>query len=132
MEGARALWAHVAPHLPQPKDDDAAWITLHYARTAAPPISFHMRAYSHRWLTERGLPSGLPDHLRPAAERMYPRIVEAVGISVNAPDHRRALGEAVRKAMSDAVMQCYADHHTDPAFVKMRMQDARMKVLKGG
>jgi hypothetical protein len=49
----------------------------------AETVSFKARAWSHRWLTERALPSGLPDRLKPSAERVYSRVVEGVGISVN-------------------------------------------------
>jgi len=131
VAGVRALWAQIAPGLPQPANDAEALATIHSARTQARSIVFKYRAYSHRWLTERGLPSGLPDYMRPRAERMYPRIVEAVGIAVKTPPHRRELGNAIREAMGAAVMECYADGKTDPVFMRARMQQARTRILKG-
>ena len=80
----RKLWQHVAPHLPQPETDADALVSLHFARTLASFVSFRARAYSHRWLIDNGWPSGLPDHMKPRAERLYPRVVEGVGVSVNA------------------------------------------------
>lgn len=122
----RRLWAHVSPHLPQPASDTEALATIHRARTETKSIPLKLRAYSHRWLAERNLPSGLPDELRPAAERMYPRVVEAVGISVNAKSEwLRPVARAMQGAMSDAVMDAYAHGKTDPVFVKARMMEAR-------
>jgi hypothetical protein len=130
VEAIRRLWAHVAPNMPQPEDDNHARATIHHARTQAENIPFKLRAYSHAWLTERGFPSALPDHMRPRAQRMYPVIVDAVGISVGGAAHRRDLQLAVRGAMSDAVMECYADNNKDPTFVSARMREARMKVYR--
>src|SRR5215218_10937824 len=84
VEGARRLWSFVNPHLPQDGTDADFLASLHHARTQAESMHLSHRAYSHRWLEERGLPSGLPDHLKPSAQRMYPRIVSAVGIVVAA------------------------------------------------
>lgn len=131
VAGARAIWLHVAPHLPQPMDDSEVLTTIHCARTAAGTIPFRLRAYSHAWLTERGLPSGLPDKLRPRAERMYPRVVEGVGIAVLTSPARRELGRAIERAMTDAVAECYADGDTEPSVVRARVQEARVKVLRG-
>jgi hypothetical protein len=75
---------------------------------------------------ERGLPSGLPDHLKPKADRIYPRTVEAVGVAVlatSADGVTRA--RAIEKAMSDAVAECYADGERDPEIIKSRMAEAR-------
>jgi len=63
------MWAGIFPNEPQPQDDAATLATLHYARTLANSVPFKLRAYSHRWLCERNLPSGLPDALKPKAER---------------------------------------------------------------
>ena len=57
----RKLWQHIAPHLPQPKDDVEALTSMHYARTVAEFVPLNGRAYSHRWLIDNGYPSGLPD-----------------------------------------------------------------------
>jgi hypothetical protein len=122
----RKLWSHVAPGLPQPQTNDEALITLHHARTQAQSIRDRLRCYSHAWLCERGLPSGLPDRLKAKADRLYPRRVEAVGIAVqslSAAGAERA--RAIERAMSTAVAECYADGERDPEIIKARMAAAR-------
>lgn len=126
-----ALWPVVNPGARAPRDADEALTVLHYARTQAESVAFTMRAYSHAWLSERGLPSGLPDHLKPRAERIYPRVAEAVGVSVKALSAAGApLAKAIERAMSNAVEEAYADGRRDPAFVKARMEEARMRVMR--
>src|SRR5882724_2493650 len=83
ISAVRKLWWHLAPNLHQPASDHEALATIHRARTEAAWMRLRPRAYSHRWLLDHGYPSALPDELKPKAERLYPRIVEAVGISVN-------------------------------------------------
>lgn len=129
VQGLRELWALTHPHLPPLQNAAQAEIVLHRARTETRTVPFKKRAYSHAWLVERGLPSGLPDYLKPRAERLYPVISEAVGISVTArrnssPD--RAI--AVQQAMEGAVLECYADGVQDVTVIKARMQEARQKV----
>ncbi len=128
FKALRRAWAQVAPHLPQPKDNREAELVMHRARSEAETVAFKHRAYSHRWLTERNLPSGLPDKFRPAAERMYPRVVSAVGISCKSrnPLLQPAM-DLVRTAMEQAVQDAYAHGKTDPVFVKARMGEARAK-----
>lgn len=137
VAGARKIWRYVAAHLPQPRNDAEALIMLHHARTAAASVRFNLRAYSHAWLLERNYPSGLPDELRPKAERLYPRIVDAVGLSVSSRYPEIKAG--VERAMTDAILEAYADKRTDPEFVKARMMAARERqqkhfadLLKGG
>lgn len=128
----RRMWGEISPHLPQPKNDHDAEIVMHRARTEASMVNFNKRAYSHRWLTERGYPSGLPDHLKPRAERLYPTVVEAVGIAVLASS--RAMAPAaleIRSAMSNAVEDAFAEGRKDTAFVSVRMQEARTRALRG-
>jgi hypothetical protein len=127
----RGLWATAAPHLPQPASDAQAEIVMHRARTETASITMRARAYSHRWLTERQLPSGLPDALRPKAERLFPIISEGVGIAVKArsPLFRSAAAE-IQQAMSDAVADAYAAKRTDPAFLAERMREARDRTAK--
>ena len=104
---------------------------LHHARTQAASMPLNLRAYSHRWLLDHGYPSGLPDELKPRAERIYPRVASAVGISVNVRSaFMKPVAEALRGAMSDAVMDAYADGKTDPAFVSARMREAREKIMR--
>lgn len=89
---------------------------MHRARTEASSLRFRLRAYSHRWLVDRGIPSGLPDELRPKAERIYPVVVDAVGVSVHS--RRREEAKAIQTAMSSKVLEMYADGDKDPALVK--------------
>jgi hypothetical protein len=130
VSAARRLWRHVAPHLEQ-QSNNGTLASLHLARTQAASIPHRLRFYSHQWLTERGLPSALPDELRPAAARMYPRTVSAVGVSVRSLDGKQTpLAAAVEAAMADAVRDAYAEGKTDPAFVRARMREARDKLFK--
>jgi hypothetical protein len=127
--GIREMWAQVAPYLPQPSNEHEAWITLHYARTQAESIPDRARCYSHAWLCERSLPSGLPDRLKAKADRLYPREVKAVGIAVKAMSSRNEpYARAVERAMSDAVIECYADGVADVDVIKARMAAARARV----
>lgn len=125
---ARRLWAHTDPSMPQPATDDEVRVALHYARTAAESATVPRRCYSHRWLVDRGLPSGLPDHLKPAADRLYPRAVSAVGIAVKSRVPGRAAH--VRGAMEAVVLDLYADGKTDPAIVRPAMLAARERALR--
>lgn len=124
---ARRAWAVAFPHLPRLGDDHDVLVVLHYARTQANSIALRLRAYSHRWLLERDYPSGLPDHLRQSAERLYPVVVGVVGVSTRT---RTPLAMAVRDAMNNAVMECYADGHQEPEIVRPRMLEKRQHVLR--
>jgi len=128
VPGIRALWKLVSPHLPQMSDDQTL-VALHMARTAAESVPFRVRAYSHKWLLERGHKSQLPDRLKPRAERIYPRVVGAVGISANSK--HLIVKQSVQGAMERAVLDCYANGDEDPSIVKPRMMDARAKELRG-
>lgn len=129
---AREIWRHVAPHLPPVKSDSDMLATLHLARTQSEVVNDKLRAWSHRWLLERGMPSGLPDHMRPSAERMYPRKAESVGISVNAKsDLVQPVIGRVRSAMEDAVLEVYADGRSaDTDLIKRRMAEARAGTMR--
>jgi hypothetical protein len=120
----RAAWKHAAPHLPQPKTDHEAEVTMHMARTASVLMPMKLRRYSHDWLLERNLPSQLPPEEQP-------RIAEAVGISVN---FRSAIlmpaANEVRGAMEAAVEDCYANGDTAVAIVQGRMAEAKQKTMK--
>jgi hypothetical protein len=124
VQAARALWGAA--------DDAQALVMIHLARTAASSMPVDLRAYSHRWLVDRGLPSKLPDRLKPKAERLYPRVAAAVGISVIA--QREAYKPAsveIRQAMEHAVLEAEADGRlTDTAFVRTRLLAAGHKVRK--
>jgi len=126
---ARKIWAHVNPGMPQPRTDAEALFSIHYARTIMETIHDNLRCYSHAWLVERRLPSGLPDRLKPVADRLYPRVVEGVGIAVKSLSPGGSdLVVPIREAMEDAVKECYADGETDPQVIKARMSEARRKV----
>lgn len=127
VSALRNAWAQAAPHLPQPASHNDAEFSMHYARTVSQKITFPKRAYSHAWLSERSLPSGLPDHLRPKAERMYPRVTAAVGISVETNNvHLKPIVGEVRTAMEHAVLEADADGKLlDSEFVKLRMKEAK-------
>jgi hypothetical protein len=132
VDGLRAYWAEIAPGMPHAQTRDQAEIVMHRARTEADSIALRHRAYSHAWLRERSLPSGLPDHLKASAERLYPVAAKAVGISVNVRNafFRPAMIE-VRGAMESAVMDADADGRiADAAFVTARMNEARAKSMR--
>jgi len=134
--GAMKAWKEWFPDMPQPKTQEEAEIVLHYARTVADSVGFNSRAYSHAWLTERRLPSGLPDHLKPRAQRMYPVQVQAVGISINFKNpFLKPAADQIRKVMETRVEECYAEGVTDPDIVKKHMLEAKEqeeKALFGG
>ena len=126
LDGLRTYWRESAPHLPQPKTRLEAEIAMHRARTEAKSVSLRKRAYSHAWLRERELPSGLPDELRPSAERLYPIVKSAVGISVNVKSEwLKPAAAEIQRAMECAVEDAYAEGRTDPAFVSARMAEAK-------
>lgn len=131
VQGIRKLSVHISPHLPQPRTDQEALVALHRARTETNSLAFKLRAYSHRWLLDHGYASGLPDRLKPKAERAYPKVVGAVGIAVGGTS---ALSLAVKPhimtAMSNAVLECYADGHEEPHIVKPRMMEAKDYTIK--
>lgn len=128
----RAASAKLFPHLPQPASAEEAETSMHMARTQMATVSFSRRAWSHRWLTERGLPSQLPDMLKPKAERMYPIVVEAVFVSANSNSAAlKPVAKMVQAAMSDAVLEAEADGRlSDIPFVRARIQDARARTFK--
>lgn len=124
VDGLWQAWGRVAPHLPQPKSREQAEITMHIARTAAASIPESARLYSHRWLTERSLPSQLPGD-------MLPRIVEAVGISVNfRSSYLQPAATEVRTAMENAVLDRFAMGDNNPLVVQAAMAEARDKTMR--
>lgn len=66
----------------QPKDEKEAVAMMHIARTAASFLSMAARSYSHFWCQDNGVPSMLPAHLLPKAERFRPTVQKAVGIAL--------------------------------------------------
>lgn len=132
MDGLRSAWATLFPGLPQIETREQAEIAMHHARTGSASIPLKPRAFSHRWLCERGLPSALPDEMKPSAERLFPVIAEGVLISVNfrSPDMKRAESE-VRGAMELAVLDAEADGRlSDPEFVRSRIGEAKSQAIR--
>jgi hypothetical protein len=132
VPAARRIWQAIAPHLPQPGSDHEVRIMLHHARTQSADIAFKYRAYSHKWLNDHNIESGLPDDLKPRAERLYPRVVSAVGIGVKAfsPVVGQIAGH-IRKSMEDAVLEADADGRLeDSAFVRARMAEAKTRTVR--
>lgn len=131
IEGCRRYWRKHAPNMPQPQSMDEAEKVLHLARTISDTVSFRQRAYSHSWLTERALPSQLPGNLRPRAERMYPTVVEAVGVSVNfTSPHLQPAAVEVRGVMNDIVLDSFANGDRDPELVRTRMLEAKDDTMR--
>jgi len=130
VAGIRKLWRARAPPPHPPVDDREAEATLHRARTDGRVLSLKQLAYSHRWLEDRGYPSGLPDDLKPKAERIYPRIVEGVGISVHigSPVLRPAI-PIIRGAMEEVVLDEYAGK-VQIERLKGRMREAKEKTVR--
>lgn len=131
IDGLCQLWRIYAPDRHQPDRDEAEFI-MHCTRTEIPNISFKERAYSHAWLKERNLPSRLPDHLKPKAERLYPRVFGAVGISFNAKNPIiKPAAKIIQKAMCDAVEDIYANGDQEKIeLIKQRMEEAKTDELK--
>ncbi len=127
----RKLWQHIAPHLHQPSTDFETLATIHCARTRSEWCSFRLRAYSHSWLIDHGFPSLLPDNLKSKAERLYPRIVEGVGISINYGSNLLTVaGKMIQDEISNAVAELYADGDTDVAIVKNRIKEVREVAIR--
>jgi hypothetical protein len=131
-ELAMKLWKHVRPWAAQPENDLQAIIMLHYSRTQIASMPEALRLYSHCFLRDHGMPSALPDHLKPKAERLYPVGTRSVGVSSGkAGGSKTSFNFAVQKVMSDAVLETYADGHIDnPRKVKSRILEMRARFKK--
>jgi hypothetical protein len=127
---ARACWAEARPGMPQPRSDADALTMLHIARTQSPLMTLRERAYSHRWCLDNGMPSALPDKLKPKAERLYPVLTEAVGISVNGSGLFAPIRSLVRESMEHAVEECFADGHKETEIVRPRMMEAKTRAVR--
>ena len=124
VEGMCAVWRQVYPDIPSPGSETEARVVLHRARTEAGFLEPAARMYSHRWLEERGLPSGLPAELQPKAEPS--RIVSAVGIAVIASNSSRVEeAHALRSRLAVAVEEMYAAGDSDPEVVARRLAELR-------
>jgi hypothetical protein len=132
VQGVRQLWHLIAPNMPQPKDDAEALATMHYARTLAESLRLTHRFYSHRWLLDHNMLSALPDHLRPSAERMYPKMVRSVGVSINTSSEMiKPAVPLIRGAIENAIHEAYADGKQDDiAHLKKRMREAKATTVR--
>lgn len=129
--GARNLWAHVAPHLPQPSGDYDVQVMIHSARTQAESIPLQLRLYSHEWLIANGLLSQLPDRLKPSSEQTHNKFAFGVGIAVLTDDPaKKAAAKVVERAMGAAVEEAFADGRTDTDFLRRRMDEARDRAIR--
>jgi hypothetical protein len=132
VEAAKRADRALFPHLPGNLSDQDWLVVLHHARTQMNSVRFRLRAYSHCWLLDRGLPSGLPDGLRPAAQRLYPRVVEGVGVAVLSK--LPVVASGIRNAMSTAAAEVYGDmpegKNPDPVIVRRQMLHARERQRK--
>jgi hypothetical protein len=131
--GIRKLWFEVRPNMPQPATDYEALVSIHMARTNFPTLTARQRYYSHRWLLDHNMPSLLPDKEKPSAEKMYPKIVSGVGISVSGRelDPELSVAPHIQHAMEYAVEEAYAEGKQDDILhIKHRMLLARKKVIK--
>lgn len=129
IAGMRKLARATLPYLPQPGTDTEALTTMHMARTQMQTIPPRQRYSSHRWLTERGMPSQLPDRLRPSAERMYPKKVLGVAFAPAGNAGPEACG-MITEAVEYAVNDCFANGDTATAIVKPQMMRARLRERK--
>ena len=131
VKSFRQAWNLTAPGNPI-KTDVEAELVFHVSRTKISKVRLKQRAYSHRWLTERGYPSDLPDELREKAERMYPTKVECVAICVAASSPFGVeMAKIIEKAMTDAVADVYASNkHPDDELVRERILHAKAAAEK--
>ena len=127
----RRISEKAEPHLPKLTDGQAE-VVMHDARTRTKSVALAKRLWSHRWLSERGHQSGLPDRLRPSADQVCPRIASAVGIAVKTTSAIIApAAEAIRHEMELAVKEADADGRLeDSAFVHARILEARQRALR--
>ncbi len=125
----RHLWAQVAPDMPQPETDAEAEVIMHQARTAADSVPMQKRIYSHAWLAERGLPSQLPDGMKPPRERKGPPVIFPAALicvgALSSSSDRREEAKAMERAMADAVGDMITSGITDKARIAKRMWQAR-------
>ncbi len=125
----RHLWAEVAPDMPQPESHAEAEVIMHQARTAADSVPIHKRIYSHAFLDERGLPSQLPDGMKPPRDRKGPPVIFSAALigvgSLSKQSGRREEAKALERAMADAVGDMIISGITDRERIAKRMWEAR-------
>ena len=125
----RHLWAQVSPDMPQPESDAEAEVIMHQARTAADSVPMQKRIYSHAFLDERGLPSHLPDGMKPPRDRHGPPVIFSAALiavgSLSRSADRREEAKAMERAMADAVGDMIVSGITDKTRIAKRMWEAR-------
>lgn len=125
----RALWAAVSPDMPQPETYDEAEVIMHQARTGADSVPIQKRIYSHGFLDERGLPSQLPDGMKPPRERKGPPVIFSaalIGVGTTSKrEDRREEAKAMEAVMAEAVGDMITSGVTDKARIVKRMWEAR-------
>lgn len=131
VDGIRSAWYRLFPNMPQPETREEAEVGMHLARTQSTAMLNSVRFYSHAWLVERGLPSLLPDDLKPQAEQMHPRIVDLVGVAVMASsEFMKPVAKEVEKAMATAAAEAQHDGVTDSSVIKAVMGEAKDRTLR--
>ena len=122
------LWANVSPQMPQPENHDEAEIVMHQARTGSEAMTLAARLYSHSFLDERGLPSHLPDELKPPRARKGPPIVFSAALicvrSLSSRSGRREEAKMLETIMADSVGDMIMSGITDKARISKRMWEA--------
>ncbi len=125
----RHLWAQVSPDMPQPESDGEAEVIMHQARTAADSVPIQKRIYSHAFLAERGLPSQLPEGMKPPRERNGPPVIfpaALIGVgTLSSNCDRREEAKAMERAMADAVGDMITSGIIDRERIAKRMWEAR-------
>ncbi len=115
--------------MPQPESHDEAEVIMHQARTAADSVPMQKRIYSHAWLDERGLPSQLPDGMKPPRERRGPPVIFSAALigvgTLSSSTGRREEAKAMERAMADAVGDMITSGITDRERIARRMWKAR-------
>lgn len=132
----RALFRKTDPHLPQPRSDEEAMISIHMARAATPGIPQNLRIGSHLWLTKRQFPSALSHeqvaqwlaptkYLVPDGDQ---KIVTAVGIAIGDVNGRTSpILSKLREAIEHKVLEMYADGDTNPYLLQIEMRQVETK-----
>lgn len=125
----RRHWTMLFPGFPPPTSDREAEATMHHARTQSAGLLLAKRLYSHAWLEERGLPSGLPDDLRP--ERPERRIVRAVAVGVRSRRLSDADARELERVMAAAGGEAILAGVMDDREISRAMWAARDRFLRG-
>lgn len=127
----RKLWHLFHPYLPQAESYEMAEIDLHIARTAAKSVSLHKRLYSHEFLFERGLPSQLPDELRPKMQRRGKSVIfRAVGVAVGSVGAFKEDAKELERVMGEAGGEMLSRGITDPVRISAYMWEKREDFMK--